>query len=166
MSIHTEWINRLRYAGRRARFNRELDDEIRFHMETRTAELEQSGLSHHEALAQTRREFGSVARMREDSRSAWQFAWLEDLLADLRYAFRAFRRSPGFTLTAVLSLALGIGANSAIFTAVDAVFWRQLPVADPASLVKLSLLERNSGRMRDPTAAFVRQLQASGVFRI
>jgi hypothetical protein len=114
MSIKSEWINRLRYAGRRARFDYELDDEIRFHVETRTAELERSGFSPNDALAQARREFGSVTRMREDSRSAWQFAWLEDLAADLRYAFRAFRRNPGFTLTAVTRRTREIGIRVAL----------------------------------------------------
>jgi ABC-type phosphate transport system auxiliary subunit len=66
--ILTEWLNRLRYSGRRSRFDDELDDEIRFHLETRAAELEQSGLSRDDALAQARREFGSVTRMREESR--------------------------------------------------------------------------------------------------
>jgi len=164
MPIRTEWINRLRYAGRRTRFEDEFDDEIRFHLETRAAEIEQTGLSHNDALAQARREFGSVTRSREESRSAWQFVWLQDLAADLRYAFRAFGRSPGFTATAVLSLALGIGANSAIFTALDTVMWRDLPVADPASLVKLSVLRENNVGPFDLPAEFVRQVQESGIF--
>ena len=84
MSIFSEWVNRLRYAGRRVRFDHELDDEIRFHLETRAADLEQSGLSRDDARAQARREFGSATRMREESRSAWQVQWLEDLGADLR----------------------------------------------------------------------------------
>ena len=79
MSIWAEWVNRFKYAGRRAPFEDELDDEIQFHLETRAAELEQSGLSRRDAQAVARREFGSVTRMREESRSAWQFQWLEDL---------------------------------------------------------------------------------------
>jgi predicted permease len=162
--ILTEWLNRLRYSGRRSRFDDELDDEIRFHLETCAAELEQSGLSRDDALAQARREFGSVTRMREESRSAWQFRWLADFGADLCHSFRSFVRSPGFTATAVLSLALGIGANSAVFTALDGVLWRQLPVADPASLVQLSVLRRGTVGNLDPPAELVRQVRESGLF--
>lgn len=163
MSMFSEWVNRLRYAGRRVRFEDELDDEIRFHLETRAAELEQSGLSRDNALAQARREFGSATRMREESRSAWQFQWLEDLGADLRYACRSFVRSPGFTMTAVLSLALGIGANTAIFSALDTALWRTLPVAEPASLVKLSLKRKAGGSDAVP-AELASQLPGTGVF--
>src|SRR5215212_190858 len=139
MAIGTEWFNRLLHIGRGPRFEDGLDEEIRFHLETRTRELEDAGLARSAALTQARREFGSVALMREDSRADWQFRWLEDLGADLRYCLRAFRRTPVFALTAVLSLALGIGANSAIFTALDAVLWRPLPVAAPEQLVQLSI---------------------------
>ncbi|HEY1337287.1 MAG TPA: ABC transporter permease, partial [Bryobacteraceae bacterium] len=163
MSLFAEWINRFRYAGRRARFDDELDQEIRFHLEARAAELEQSGWSGDDARAQARREFGSATRMREDSRSAWQFQWLEDLGADLRYAFRSFVRSPGFTITAVLSLALGIGANSAIFSALDAVLWRPLPVADPAGLLQISIARRGVPGYYLP-AELIQHVSRAGVF--
>src|SRR5882672_10612851 len=164
MSIASEWINRLRHLGRRSRFEGGLDDEIHFHIETRTAELEESGLSHADAHAQARHEFGPIARMSEDARAAWHFKWLEDFIADIRYALRAFRRSPTFTLTAVLSLALGIGANSAIFTTLDAVLWRPLPVADPGRLVDFSITRDKLPVETDLPAAFAQQLRASNIF--
>jgi predicted permease len=164
MAILREWMNRLRHLGRHSRFEGDLDDEIRFHIDSRQAELEASGLSESDAHAQARREFGSIARMAEDSRAAWQFRWLEDLAVDILYALRAFRRNPAFTLTAVLSLALGIGANSAIFTALDAVLWRPLPVADPNRLVNFSISRDKLPVETDLPAAFAEQLRASNIF--
>ena len=94
-------------------------------------------MSPRDAVAQARREFGSITRVAEDSRAAWQFGWLEDLAGDLRYGLRSFRRSPGFALTAILSLALGIGANAAIFNAAYTVLWKPLPLSRPEELVQL-----------------------------
>jgi putative ABC transport system permease protein len=164
MSIHREWINRLRHFRSRNRFEGDLDDEIRFHIESRVADLKNSGLSGRDALAQARREFGSIALMREESRVAWNFRWLQEFVVDLRHAFRCFRRSPAFTLTAVLSLALGIGGTSAIYTALDAVLWKPLSVTDPNSLVALSISRDKRPPEADVPAAFAGQLRASGVF--
>ena len=87
-------MRRLLYYLRRRRFDRELEAEIQFHLEARVEELERSGLSSGDARAQARREFGPQTRAQEDTRAAWQFCWLEDLAADLRYALRALRRDP------------------------------------------------------------------------
>ena len=82
-------------------------------------------------------ELGNMTRVAEEARAIWSWIWLEQLYCDVQYAFRTMRRSPGFTTTAVLSLALGIGANSAIFQVLDAVVLRSLPVRDPQHLVLL-----------------------------
>ena len=154
MTIGKEWRNRLRYLRGRAPIDDEVEQEIRFHLESRTDELEAAGLSRDDARRQAHREFGSLNVARDDSRAAWQLRWLDDALADLRYAVRTLRRSPGFVITAVLSLALGIGATSAVFTALDAVLWRPLPVADPDSVVLLSAVP----------AGLIDRLRHAGVF--
>jgi predicted permease len=86
-----------------------------------------------------RRELGSVTRAAEEARAAWGWTWLEHFYRDVQYAFRTMRQSPGFTATAVLSLALGIGANTAIFSLIDALMLRWLPVRDPQELVQLKM---------------------------
>ena len=164
MATLGEWMNRLRYLGRRSRIDDDLEVELRFHIESRTAELIASGVPPRDAATRARVEFGSIARAVEDSRAAWQFRWIEDLAADLRYAFRTFRRSPGFAVTAVLSLALGIGANATIFNALYGILWKPLPVSKPEELVKISISFGNSGLRDVPTVAFVGQLRSAGVF--
>jgi predicted permease len=134
-----ELKQRLSYLRHRKRFEIELDEEIRFHLDTRIEELMQAGLSKSDARAQARREFGTESGLREDSRSAWQFLLLEDLLADLRYAVRAVRRNPAFAGAAVLSLALGIGANLAIFSLTMEFLFSRPSVRDSQSLAYVIL---------------------------
>src|SRR5262245_38176759 len=112
----SDFFRKLGYLLRRRRFESELDDEIAFHIESRAEELQAGGSSRTAALAQARREFGGGARSREESRAAWRFAWAEDLVADLHYAARAFQRNPAFAATAITCLALGIGANTTMFS--------------------------------------------------
>jgi len=139
MRLLKETLRRLNYLGRRSRFDDDLDTEVAFHIETRADELESTGLSRTHARAQARREFGSPARVAEETRSAWQFRWLEDLAADLRYAARSFRRNPAFAATAIACLALGIGANTTIFSIATEVLFSQPSVRDAGSLVHIRL---------------------------
>jgi predicted permease len=135
--MFTELLNRVRYVFRRSRFDAELDAELRFHLETRAAELQAEGIAPAAAFAQARREFGSTALAREDTRSSWQFRWLEDLASDLRYAARSFRRSAAFTFTAIVCLALGVGVNTVIFSIAMEVLFSRPSVRDPQSLAAI-----------------------------
>jgi len=145
MSVLSEWVNRLRYLGRRARFDSDLADEIQFHLETRAAELREDGVPAAEAMSQARREFGSDAVAREDSREAWQLQWLEHLGADLRFGSRMLRRDKGFSVLAILCLTLGIGANAAVFTWIEGNLLRPFPaVAHQERLVALGATIRGA----------------------
>ena len=144
-----EILRRIRYLGRRPRFEAELEDEIRFHLEARADELERAGMERRATLAQARRELGPSARIAEEARAAWQFRWLEDLFSDLRYAARAFRRNPAFALTAIACLALGIGANTTIFSIATEALFSQPSVRDPQTLLHLRIGGNSHSPLRE-----------------
>ena len=121
------WLTRMRALLHAERANRELDEEILFHLEQETAKLERSGLSPEEARRRAMLAFGGVARTREAHRDVRVVRWLADLIADARFALRSIRRAPVIAGAAVITLALGIGAATAIYTVVDAVIVRPLP---------------------------------------
>jgi hypothetical protein len=140
MGLWSELAGRARYLFHRHEFDEELDGEIQFHMESRAAELERSGVSPAQARLQARREFGNIGRSKETTRRILGAAALEGIVQDLRYGARQLRGSPGFAATAILSLALGIGANTAIFQLLNAVRLRSLPVRDPQQLTEVKIL--------------------------
>jgi len=121
----------------RRHFDAEIDEEMRLHQELRQQEQIERGLPPTEARYAAQRRFGNDLVLREESRDMWGWSWLDDLGTDIRYGLRMLRKNPGFTAVAVITLALGIGANTAIFTLVDAVMIRSLPVADPGQLYRL-----------------------------
>src|SRR5688572_19537417 len=128
------WWRRLLHLGR---VERQLDAELRDHLERLAADYRRSGLSDAEARRRARLDFGGLEQVKEDCRDVRGTRWLEEIAQDLRYGLRLLRQSPAFTVIAVASLALGIGANSAIFALVDGVILKTLPVRDPERLVLL-----------------------------
>jgi predicted permease len=142
------WLLRLRRRTRllvdRSAVEREMHDEMRFHIDMEADELSRFGASAHDAHRLAARRFGGVARYQDDARDARGGLWMEELTQDVRYAARVLARGRGFVVVSVLTLALGVGANTAIFSVVRGVLLRALPFPEPERLVSLESVIRGS----------------------
>ncbi|HEX5580158.1 MAG TPA: ABC transporter permease, partial [Gemmatimonadaceae bacterium] len=134
--------------------DRELDEELRSHLDMEIEHNVRLGLDPAAARTKAMREFGGVARTRDEARDARGLRALEDLARDLRHATRSLARSPGYTAVALLTIALGIGATTAVFSVVDGVLLRPLPYPEPEQLVHVRESSRENGWMSVPAANF------------
>jgi hypothetical protein len=136
--------------GKRSELDREIENEIREHLRLRTEANLAKGMTLEEAARQARLRFGNPAAMKERVETEDAALGIDSLFRDIRYALRGFAKSPGFTTVAIVTLALGIGANTAVFQLVDAVRLRSLPIQKPEELADLRIVGGNPGRRWSP----------------
>ncbi|HEU4687472.1 MAG TPA: ABC transporter permease [Vicinamibacterales bacterium] len=166
MGAFVEMLRRLRSLGRPSELEDRLDDEIRFHVEQQIEKNLRLGMSTGEARRQALIRVGGVEQMRERTRDEFRASFLETFVHDVRYGLRSLRRHPSFSAMAVLSLAIGIGANAAIFAVAHAVFFRPSPLADVETLINIYEAE-GERRFSPPSYPTIEDLRkgTTGVFR-
>src|SRR5580693_1192298 len=148
----------LRATFHRSRAEREMDAELRFHIEAYADDLIRGGMPRDEALRRARIEFGGMERAKEECRDATGANFFDSLVADIRFAVRMSRTSPGFAVAAVLTIALGVGANAAIYGLVDSAFLRGVPFREPDRLIHIWTIEAG-GELHTPTPTQYREIR-------
>src|SRR5882724_3471885 len=143
----TSFFRKLSWLAQRRRKEDELREELQFHLDEEAEQRQAEGLAQDQARWAASRDLGNVTLLKESTRAMWTWTLFQQLLQDLRYALRTMINNRAFTALVVLALALGIGANTAIYSFMDSILMRSLPVSDPASLVVLNW------RSRDPRGA-------------
>ncbi len=145
----TSFFRKLCWLAQRPRKEDELREELQFHLDEEAEQRQAEGLAQDQARWAAGRDLGNFTLLQESTRAMWTWTLFEQLLQDLRYAQRTMINYRSFTALAVLSLALGIGANTAIYSFMDSILMRSLPVADPTSLVVLNWRSRDPSATRD-----------------
>ena len=135
------FLRKVHWWLQRRRKQDELREELEFHLAEEASERQADGLAEQEAKWAARRDLGNASLLREEVRTFWSWALLDQLAQDVRYALRTLRKSPGFTLTAVVTVALGIGANTAVFTIVHTVLFQSLPLDRPEKIMYVNTLD-------------------------
>ncbi len=164
-----ELLRRVVFLFRRDKRMEEIDEEMRLHAELRAGKLREAGMAPHSAAATAERQFGNRTSLKEAARDVWSFAWLESLWLDLKFAGRVLRDHPGFTSVAVVTLALGVGATTAMFSVIDNVLLEPFPYADQNRLVSIVIHDSSSsseagGRSMFPAAEFLDYREQNRVF--
>src|SRR5260370_35957441 len=132
-------------SSRRRRYE-DLSASIQEHIDEKIEELMEAGIPREEAMRAARREFGNVALIEQRGREAWQWPRTESVWADVKFAMRQLRKSPGFAAAALITLALGIGADTAVFSLFDTVLLHPLPYRDPARLMQVTEVQPGQGK--------------------
>src|SRR5215813_5972186 len=138
MKLMRRTIQRLSGAWSGGRRDSDLGDELQLHIDMQTEDNVRSGMTPEDARRAARLKFGAIESIKESYRDQRGAPFLESIVADLRYAARQLRRTPGFTAAAVLTIALGIGVNTAMFSVMDTILWKPLPIPEPDRFVVLS----------------------------
>ncbi len=150
------WIDRLRGSFGKDELESQLDDELRFHLEMREKEFLAAGVPPEQARRQALRLFGNPVVVKENARAMDTLGWLDTAWRDLRFAARMLRKNPGFAATSVITLALGIGASTAIFSVVYGVLLRPLPYPSPSELMSVSEIIPRIGPGQASAADYIR----------
>ncbi|HEY0944319.1 MAG TPA: ABC transporter permease, partial [Opitutaceae bacterium] len=149
---------------RRSRAEAEMVEEMRFHLEQRAAEYAADGLPEPEARAAALRRFGNSGRLQEEARDAWGWGALDRFAKDVRFALRQFAKAPGFTLLAVLTLGLGTGVNTAMFSATNGILFKPLPYPDSGELDRIDRVTPQNPQGRFPPADWLELQRAGGSY--